>query len=92
LGYRPGGPDYPFRRGALQRNRQATAVSEGGCRVVRGPFRSVHRSGRCVARELLDGTGDPAPGRGAVAVSVSGELIGTRAAFLERFMAVALEH
>jgi hypothetical protein len=60
--------------------------------VVNGPFRSVQRSGRCGVGELLDGSCDPAPGIGTVVITVSRELVDTRAALLERFVAVAPQH
>jgi hypothetical protein len=60
--------------------------------VVSGTFRSVHRSGRCVVRELLDSGGNPAPGRRAVVILGCRKLIGAGGAFLEGLIAVALEH
>jgi hypothetical protein len=56
------------------------------------PFQSVHRAGWCRVRELDDGIPDPAPDRDAVVIVGGGELIGARIAFLERLLAVALEH
>ena len=52
---------------------------------------SVQRSGRCVARKLGDGGGDPAL-VGAVVIADARELVNVRAAFVERFVAVALHH
>jgi hypothetical protein len=43
-------------------------------------------------RELANGINDPAPHRGAIVVLLGEKLIGARDAFLERFLAVALEH
>ena len=57
-----------------------------------GPVRSVRRSGRCVVRELLDGGGNPAPGRRAVVITVGRELVSARRALLERLLTVALQH
>jgi hypothetical protein len=56
------------------------------------PCLSVHRAGRCRVRKLRDGIGDQAPSRGAVVIAVGSELIGARIAFLERLLAIALEH
>jgi hypothetical protein len=47
---------------------------------------------RSVIRELVDSGGDPAPGRGTVVIAGGCEVVGALAAFLERFIAVALEH
>jgi hypothetical protein len=52
----------------------------------------VQRSGRCVVRELGDGGGDPAPGVRAVVIADGRELVNARAAFVKRFVAVALHH
>jgi hypothetical protein len=52
----------------------------------------VQRSGRCVVGELLNGGCNPAPGIGPVVIAVRRELVGTGAALLERFVAVALQH
>ena len=43
-------------------------------------------------RELAYGVGDAAPYCRAVVVLLSEKLIGARGAFLERFLAIALEH
>jgi hypothetical protein len=48
--------------------------------------------GRSVIRELVYSGGDPAPGRGTVVIAGGCEVVGALAAFLERFVAVALEH
>jgi hypothetical protein len=65
----------------------------GGLRlVVAGPLRSVKRSGRDVVRELLDGSPNTAPDCCAVVIAGSGELIRADRAFVERFVAAALEH
>jgi hypothetical protein len=45
----------------------------------------VHRAGRCRVRELLDGTGDQAPGRGAVGIAFGRKLVGARGAFRMAF-------
>jgi len=42
--------------------------------------------------ELADCVDDPAPHGGAVVILLGEKLIGARSAFLERFLAVALEH
>jgi hypothetical protein len=52
----------------------------------------VDRSGRSVVGELPDCGGDPAPDRRAIVVAGGGEFVGARRAFLERFVAVTLEH
>jgi hypothetical protein len=52
----------------------------------------VHRSGRRVVGELADCGGNPAPDCGAIVVAGGGELVGPRCAFLEHFVAIALEH
>ena len=52
----------------------------------------MQRSGRCVARELLDGPGDPAPGIGAIVIAGGCELVDAPVALLKRFVAVALQH
>jgi hypothetical protein len=43
-----------------------------------------------IIRELVDSGGDPAPGRGTVVIAGGCEVVGALAAFLERFVAVAL--
>jgi len=65
-----------------------TGARGRGARDVTGPFRSVHRSGRYLLRELYDGIGDPPPDRCAVGL----EFVGPRRAFFKGFLAVALEH
>jgi hypothetical protein len=55
-------------------------------------FRSVQRTGRRLVGELADGIGDPAPDGGAVVIVLRSELVGARGAFLERLVAVPLEH
>src|SRR4051794_34038349 len=58
----------------------------------RNGFRwSVERSRRRLVRELA-GIGDPAPDGGAVAIILGGELVCARGAFLERLVAIPLEH
>jgi hypothetical protein len=57
-----------------------------------GPFRSVKQARRYVVSELLDGDRNPAPRRRTIVIAVGSELVGARAAFLERFLAIALEH
>jgi hypothetical protein len=69
---------------------------------VRGPERSgcgknflssvQHAVGRCQVGELAHGIGDPAPGRGAVVIVACGEFVSSRGAFIERFLALALQH
>jgi hypothetical protein len=61
-------------------------------RVPSGPLWLVRRSGRCGVGELLDRGCDPAPGVGAVVIAISSEFVDTRAALLERFVAVAFQH
>src|SRR5438105_2074838 len=55
-------------------------------------LRSVHRPGRRFVCELGDRIPDPAPGRYAVVIVGGCHLIGARFAFLERLLAIALEH
>jgi hypothetical protein len=55
-------------------------------------WKSVHRPERCVVRELPDNTGNPAPRRRAIVITVGRELVGARDALLEGLLAVALEH
>src|SRR6202011_185872 len=57
-----------------------------------GLLESVHRAGRRLVRELPDSVGDPAPSRGAVTIAGGHELVGSGGAFLERLVAIALEH
>ena len=52
----------------------------------------MRRAWRDLVRELDDGGGDPAPGIRAIVIPGGCELIDVRAAFLERFLAVALQH
>jgi hypothetical protein len=52
----------------------------------------VQWTGRRLVGELADGGGDPAPDDRAIVIILSGELPGTGGAFLERLVAVALEH
>ena len=52
----------------------------------------MQRPGRCGVTELLNRGCDPAPGIGPVVIAVRRELVGTGAALLERFVAVALQH
>ena len=49
-------------------------------------------AGRLRVGELADCVDDPAPHGSAVVVLLGEKLIGARGAFLERFLAVALEH
>jgi hypothetical protein len=60
--------------------------------TVSGALRSVHGSGRCRVDELLNGRRNPAPGVGAVVIAVSREFVDARAALLERFVAIAIQH
>src|SRR5689334_2244836 len=53
---------------------------------------SVHRPGRRCVCELGDRIPDPAPDRYAVEIVGGCQLIGARFAFLERLLAIALEH
>ena len=52
----------------------------------------VDRAGRGLVGELGDGVRDQAPGGRAVLVAGGRELIGSSDAFVERLIAVALEH
>jgi hypothetical protein len=52
------------------------------------PFRSVRESGRRGVGELLNRGCDPAPGIGAVVITISSELVDTGAALLECLVAV----
>jgi hypothetical protein len=60
--------------------------------VSSGSFRSVQWSGWCAVRELDDGGRDPAPGIRALVIAGDGELVNTRVAYVERFLAAALDH
>jgi hypothetical protein len=60
--------------------------------TVSGRFRSVQRSARSVAGELLDGRGNPAPDVSAVVIAAGRKLVGTRGALFERLFAVAFQH
>src|SRR5437764_15495213 len=55
-------------------------------------FGSVHRPGRRFVCELGGRIPDPAPDRYAVVIVGGCQLIGARFAFLERLLAIALEH
>jgi hypothetical protein len=57
-----------------------------------GRSRSVDRAGWGGVGELPDGIRNPAPDRHAVVIAGGCELVNARSAFLERFLAVALEH
>jgi hypothetical protein len=52
----------------------------------------VDRAGRGVVGELGHRRHDPAPGRRPVVIAGERELVSSSGAFLERFLAVALEH
>jgi len=52
----------------------------------------VKQARRYVVSELLDGGGNSAPRRRAIVIAVGGKLVSARAALVERFLAVALEH
>ena len=52
----------------------------------------MDRAGRGFVRELGHGRHDPAPGRRPVGITGERELVSSSGAFLERFLAVALEH
>jgi hypothetical protein len=52
----------------------------------------VQRSGRCGVGELNDRAGDPAPGVGALVIAGGRELVDAPVAFLECFVALALQH
>jgi hypothetical protein len=52
----------------------------------------VEGPGRGCVGELADGIRDPAPDRHAAVIAGGCELVDARGAFLERFLAVALEH
>ena len=54
--------------------------------------RELQRTGRYFVRKLADGVGDPAPDGRAIVIILGGQLVGPRGAFLERLVAVALEH
>ena len=53
---------------------------------------SVHLPGRCGVRKLLDCSCDPAPGCGALRISLGLQLISSGRALLESLIAVASEH
>jgi hypothetical protein len=75
-----------FSKKSVFKNKPATARS-----TVSGPVRSVRRSGRNRIGELLDSSGDPAPGIGTVVIAGECKLVGASGAFLKRSLAVALE-
>ena len=52
---------------------------------------SVHRTRRRLVGELADGVDAPPDGR-AIVIILGGKLVGARGAFLERLIAVPLEH
>jgi hypothetical protein len=54
--------------------------------------RSVNRAGRVCIDELPDGVRDPAPDGHTVVIAGRRELVNARGAFLERSLAIALEH
>ena len=56
------------------------------------PARSVSWPGRRFVFELLDSNRNAAPGHRAVVIAAGFQLVSTRGAFLERLLAVALEH
>ena len=84
-------PDLVLTFSDLQANVAADLIRRGlNLHAFNRP--SVYRPWRCVVRELLDGIGGPAPGRRAVVIAVGRQFVGPRGAFLERFVAIALEH
>ena len=56
------------------------------------PWKSVYRAGQCHIGELSYGIGDAAPDCRAVVVILRRKLLGARGAFVERLLAVPLEH
>jgi hypothetical protein len=52
----------------------------------------MDRAGRGLVPELRDGSHNPAPGRCPVIIAGERQLIGSCGAFVERSLAVALEH
>ena len=60
--------------------------------TVSAAFRSVDGSWRRRVGKLNDRRGDPAPGIGAVVITVGRQLVDARAAFLKRLVAVTLQH
>src|SRR6516225_9868206 len=59
--------------------------------TVSAAFRSVDGSWRRRVGKLNDRRGDPAPGIGAVVITVGRQLVDARAAFLKRLVAVTLQ-
>jgi hypothetical protein len=85
----------PFRGGGGKRAFPIKLVIKNelaGGRAVSRAFRSMQWSGWFVVRELNDGGGDPAPGIRTLVIAGGSELVDARAAFLKRFVAVALHH
>jgi hypothetical protein len=75
------------------RNVIEPAFSLSRCPKIRSRrIGSVHRPGRRFVCELGDRIPDPAPDRYAVVIVGGCQLIGARFAFLERLLAIALEH
>jgi hypothetical protein len=61
-------------------------------RAERVPKWSVHPAGRGIVRELNDRSSDAAPHGRPVLVAGGLELVGSGSAFLERLVAIPLEH
>jgi hypothetical protein len=53
---------------------------------------SVDRARRCFVLELGHGIHDPPPGHRPIVIASRHELVGPRRAFVERLLAVALQH
>ena len=70
----------------------SASKGQGRRLVFAGPSRSVKRSGRDLVRELLNRSRNSAPDCCTVVIAGSGELIRADRTFVERFVAVALEH
>ena len=68
------------------------AIPRPGGGAAHSPIKSVNWSGRGFIGEFTDDMCDPAPDCHAVIIPGGRELVGTGSAFLERFLAVPLQH
>src|SRR5215472_11059043 len=77
-------------KSVFNNKRQDGRTGRSGCGLR---FQVVSGAGQTASSgELADCVDDPAPHGGAVVILLGEKLIGARSAFLERFLAVALEH
>src|SRR5262249_3915727 len=91
------GPAHRYSRkkarlGKIQQIVISKAIPRPGGGAAHSPIKSVNWSGRGFIGEFTDGICDPASGCHAVIIPGGRKLVGTGSAFLERFLAVPLQH